>query len=498
MLISHKQKRLFDINKLINKYQSNNKKIIHAHGVFDLLHVGHIRHLELAKKQGDILVVTITTDEFVNKGPNRPVFDENLRSYAIASLEYVDYVCLSPFPTSVEAINIIKPNVFVKGEEFKEQEDITGGILKEIKAVQNNGGKVAYLGDIVYSSSNIINFIGLDKIHKNRNYFSKIKKIYDLDELIKWIDKLSDLQVTVIGETIIEEYIYCEGKGQSLKDPVLSVKRQNSLLHPGGALFIANILSELINNVKLITDFDIHESKLLEKNIINKKIEYININKFGIIWRQKIIDKDSGNKIFEILNYNENKITEKQPLLDSIFENDILFISDHGLGFIDKNLAESVSKSNSFVSLNIQCNPENSGINSIKKYKRADHCCLSGHEFELEIGTRKEKINNPLKELNKYINCDNFTITDGKKGTRHFSEGKNRIKAPAIANKVLDRVGAIDIVFAVSSLLVSIGAPQEVVGFYSNLASAIHVAENGNTNTITKEKILRFTTSLLK
>ena len=399
MLNSSKLKKLSNINTAINKHRDNNKKIILAHGVFDLLHVGHIRHLELAKKQGDILVVTITTDEFVNKGPNRPVFDENLRSYAIASLEYVDYVCLSPFPTSVEAINIIKPNVFVKGEEFKEQEDITGGILKEIKAVENNGGKVAYLGDIVYSSSNIINFIGLDNVHKHKNYFNAIKRSYDLEELIKWIEKLSSLQVTVIGETILEEYIYCEGKGQSLKDPVLSVKRENSLLHPGGALFIANILSEFINEVKLITDFDIHEGILLEKNIINSNIQYININKLGIIWRQKIIDKDSGNKIFEILNYNESKIKQEQSLLQSNYLNDILFISDHGLGFIDKNLAENVSKSNTFVSLNIQCNPENSGINSIKKYKKANHCCLSGHEFELEIGTRKEKINNPLKSL---------------------------------------------------------------------------------------------------
>ena len=498
MLTSYKQKKLSDIKTEINSQKYNNKRIIHAHGVFDLLHVGHIRHLELAKKQGDILVVTITTDEFVNKGPNRPVFDENLRSYAIASLEYVDYVCLSPFPTSVEAINIIKPNVFVKGEEFKEQEDITGGILKEIKAVENNGGKVAYLGDIVYSSSNLINFIGLENIHKHKNYFNAIKRSYDLDELINWIEKLSNLEVTVIGETILEEYIYCEGKGQSLKDPVLSVKRENSLLHPGGALFIANILSKFINKVKLITDFDIHEKTLLENDILNKNVEYINIDKFGIIWRQKIIDKDSGNKIFEILNYNESQITEDQSLLESIYGNEILFISDHGLGFIDKNFAESINTTNTFVSLNIQCNPENSGINSIKKYKKANHCCLSGHEFELEIGTKREEINNPLKELNKYINCDNLTITDGKKGTRHFSEGKNRIKAPAIANKVLDRVGAVDVVFAVSSLLVSIGAPLEVVGFYSNLASAIHVAENGNTNTINKEKILRFTTSLLK
>ena len=143
--------KILEINKLgnlITNYKKENKIVVHAHGVFDLLHVGHIRHLELAKKQGDILIVSVTIDEFVNKGPNRPVFNENLRSYAVASLEFVDYVCFSINATSVEVINIIKPDIFVKGEEFKENKDITGGIQKETNAVEKIGGKVIYLGDV--------------------------------------------------------------------------------------------------------------------------------------------------------------------------------------------------------------------------------------------------------------------------------------------------------------------------------------------------------------
>ena len=117
----------------------NGSKIVHAHGVFDLLHVGHIRHLEQAKELGDILVVTITPDQFVNKGPHRPAFNERLRAHALAALESVDYVAVTDSPTSVEAIECLKPDTFVKGKEFKDLKDMTGAVTHEAEAVKAAG-----------------------------------------------------------------------------------------------------------------------------------------------------------------------------------------------------------------------------------------------------------------------------------------------------------------------------------------------------------------------
>ena len=85
---------MYDL-KTIRKMQQEGKKIVHCHGVFDLLHVGHIRHLNHAKKIGDVLVVSITSDRFVNKGPNRPAFTQSLRAEALSSLECVDYVLIT-------------------------------------------------------------------------------------------------------------------------------------------------------------------------------------------------------------------------------------------------------------------------------------------------------------------------------------------------------------------------------------------------------------------
>src|SRR5947208_15717660 len=111
----NKVRRLEDLSQTLATVRESGKKIVHCHGVFDLLHIGHIKHLEAARKLGDLLVVTITPDRFVNKGPHRPAFPERLRAEALASLACVDYVAINQWPTAVATIELLKPSLFVKG-----------------------------------------------------------------------------------------------------------------------------------------------------------------------------------------------------------------------------------------------------------------------------------------------------------------------------------------------------------------------------------------------
>ena len=134
------------------------RRVVHCHGVCDLLHIGHIRHLEQAKAMGDVLVVTVTPDRYVNKGPSRPVFTEALRAEAIAALDCVDYVAINRWPIAEETIKLLRPDWYVKGSDYTESEnDRTGGISKEEAAVQSVGGQIAFTDDITFSSSNLIN-----------------------------------------------------------------------------------------------------------------------------------------------------------------------------------------------------------------------------------------------------------------------------------------------------------------------------------------------------
>ena len=98
-----KSKKIINIDKakkLIKQLRIKNKKIVLCHGVFDLLHIGHIKHFQEAKSFGDILIVTITPDKYVNKGPNRPAFNSQLRSESLQALECIDYVVVNKWQTA--------------------------------------------------------------------------------------------------------------------------------------------------------------------------------------------------------------------------------------------------------------------------------------------------------------------------------------------------------------------------------------------------------------
>ena len=97
-----------NLKKIVVKLKAKRKKIVLCHGVFDLLHVGHINHFQEAKSYGDTLIVSVTADEYVNKGPKKPVFNEKLRIEAIAALNTVDYVALNSTPTAINIIQKIK------------------------------------------------------------------------------------------------------------------------------------------------------------------------------------------------------------------------------------------------------------------------------------------------------------------------------------------------------------------------------------------------------
>ena len=99
--IAELSKRILDLKK-------KNKKIVHCHGVFDVLHVGHIKHFNTAKKLGDFLIVTVTPDKYVNKGPNRPIFSLESRMECIAALKFVDYVAANTSESATNAIKVLK------------------------------------------------------------------------------------------------------------------------------------------------------------------------------------------------------------------------------------------------------------------------------------------------------------------------------------------------------------------------------------------------------
>lgn len=151
--------KIFELEELapkIRKLKSAGKKIVLCHGCFDLMHPGHIKYFQAAKKMGDYLVVTITPDIYVDKGKGRPVFDQNLRVDSIAALECVDFVAINNWPTAEETLRLLRPHYYVKGQEFEKLQDKTGKIQREVEIVREIGAEMRFTHEIIFSSTELL------------------------------------------------------------------------------------------------------------------------------------------------------------------------------------------------------------------------------------------------------------------------------------------------------------------------------------------------------
>ena len=259
------------LTALVKKLKSQNKKIILCHGVFDLLHIGHIKYLQESSLKGDVLIVTVTEKKFVGKTPNRPFFSNQHRLEGIAALECVSYTMLNKSKTAVNIIKQLKPDFYCKGPDYKNfKDDLTGEIKNELRALKQVGGKFHITNTPTYSSSNLLNS-NYNTYSKNiRNNLKKIKikfnKKYHLEKELK---KIQSKKVVIIGESIIDEYTYCEALGKSGKEPILNFKEVKNDKFLGGSLAIANHLSSFCKEVKLISFMgkDFKYADFIKKNL---------------------------------------------------------------------------------------------------------------------------------------------------------------------------------------------------------------------------------------
>jgi len=151
-----KIKKLEELKSIVEELKKLNKKIITTNGVFDILHIGHIRYLQEAKKLGDILIIAVNSDSSTKqlKGPKRPLNDENDRAEALAALECIDYIVIFDEDNPIKFLEIIKPNIHVKGGDY----DLSQIIEKD--TVEENKGEIKLIPEIKgYSTTDLINKI---------------------------------------------------------------------------------------------------------------------------------------------------------------------------------------------------------------------------------------------------------------------------------------------------------------------------------------------------
>ncbi len=498
---------LDELAKELTTLRGKNARIVQCHGVFDLLHVGHIRHFEQAKRLGDILVVTLTPDRFVNKGKGRPAFPESLRAEVIAALDSVDFVAINRWPSACETIRLLQPHIFAKGDEFKDLKDTINHVSMEEEAVRMVGGQIAFTTDITFSSSALINQYLSTYPNEVKDFLAEFSSRFSPEQVLGYLKRAAGLKVLVLGETIIDEYQFCEVMGKSGKEPVLATRYAHTDRFGGGVVACANHLGSFCDRVDMVTflgEGGDHESFVRANLKANIQPTFFYKSKSPTIVKLRFVEQYLSQKLFEVYHMNDAPLTTAEndqfcAHLDKVVPNyDVVIVADYGHGLLTKEVIQVLCKQSRFLAVNTQSNAGNNGMNTISKYPRADYVCLAHREFALETRDRNLPAEEQVLAVSRKLQCQSLMSTLGRHGTLTYSDSQGFTRVPAFATQIIDRVGAGDAVLCLTSLCVALGAPPEIVGFIGNVVGAEAVAIMGNQRAIERVPLYRHIECLLK
>lgn len=495
--------KILDYNQLkLLKKKHKNKKIILCHGVFDLLHIGHINYFSAAKKLGDILVVSVTEDKFVNKGPGRPAFKIKNRIEFLKEINSINFVCISNAPTAEKIIKNLKPNIYCKGiDYYKTSNKQDKNLNLEIKALKSIGGRFSIIKEESFSSSKTINDNGLQNFSEDcREFINSIRKNFNLSKILKRLELIRNKKVLLLGETIIDKYITTEAVGKSGKEPIMVVKKKKDIKFIGGIGYVANLCTSFAKEVNLVSFLGQirNEKKFVLKNL-NKKIKhnFLIKNNSPTILKTRYLDDYKKSKIIGIYDINDEPLSIKEEnqfiklLKNKLDKSDLVIIADYGHGIFTKKIRKLISNNRKKIFLNTQINSFNRGYHTVFKYKKVNTLVINESELRYETSDGTSKVLNLVKKLRAKVTADNIIVTQGISGSL-FINCKNwsTISCPAFNQKSVDTVGAGDTFLAFTALCLGSGLDPRLTLLISSLAASYSTNQVGNVD-IFDYKILK-------
>ena len=483
------------------------KTVVQSHGIFDLIHPGVITHLNEAKEQGDVLIVTLINDKSVQNMPGRPVFPDKLRLENVVSLTQVDYVCLVDDSPSFHCVVPISPDVFAKGEDYLERD-------KQIHGERTNSMENSIFGKsrihetkgFSFNSTQIINSLLDIYPETTKSYIREFSKKYSFNDIVDKINGLQDMKVLLIGDGIIDEYYYCESMGKSPKAQLIVNKYVTHEVFAGGAFAIANHVAGICDKVQLVTLLgreDSREDFILENLKPNVGTKFFYRDDGPSIVKRRYISQHHKQKIFEINHINDNDISEKLEsevfdyIKSVVHEYDLILVSDFGHGFITDNLIGEIEEFPIKMAVNAQTNGANAGYNLITKYKNTNFICLDAPEARLATQEKHAEIEYVASKLLNEINMDCLIITVGAGGSICINREGEINLTPALATKVVDVIGAGDAFVSLSSLCFALEMPIDLVSFFGNAIGALSVRIVGNKRPVEGHEIKEFIHTIL-
>jgi rfaE bifunctional protein kinase chain/domain len=324
----------------------------------------------------------------------------------------------------------------------------------------------------------------------------------------KNIDDFKKLKILVIGETIIDQYNFCEAVGKSGKEPMLVLKEIRKEQYLGGVLSIARNVAQFSNKISVISMIgekkeylkDINKS--LPKNI---KANFIYKEDSPTIVKKRYVDSISKSKVIGIYNINDEILNKKDEasfnkLLNSeIKKNDLVIVSDYGHGLISKKSADLICKKSKFLALNTQVNASNIGYHTIKNYKNFNTLIINEKEIRHEMRDKISKLEVLMRHLSKEKNIKNLIVTMGSSGVLLYNKLKNKFyPADAYAHNIVDKIGAGDTMLSLIGPCLKSSIDIDTTLLISSLAAAQSVESIGNKDSVDKLKMLKTLETIIK
>jgi len=493
-------RKIVKINKLssILKKLSKKQKTILCHGNFDVVHPGHIRHLNYAKSKADILVVSITSDANIKKGNYRPFVPENLRAQSLAAFEMVDYVMIDRNEKPLSSLKILQPDYFAKGFEYNSG-SLPEATKEEAEVVEGYGGEMIFTpGDIVYSSTQLLN-LSQPKIDNFKLInLMKANKI-SFQNLKKNLKNLKNSTVHVIGDTIVDTYTNTNLIGGNTKTPTPSLHFLNKTDYIGGAAIVAKHIRSTGAKVCFTTvlgndglkNFVIKDLKKagIKVNVIIDKTRPTT-NKNTVVCKEyKMLKIDSldNHPISERITKQISKYIKNE-------KNNIVIFSDFRHGIFNKTSIPLFIKSINKNSLRVADSQVATRWGNILDFKDFDLITPNEREVRFSLADQDSNLSELTRNLIKQAKFKNLILKLGEKGLFAVNSSENQnysFTIPSFVKSLNDAVGAGDALLSYASLSLLTSKSLVVAAILGSFAAACSCEINGNETIKPKAVLLK-------
>jgi len=469
------------INKLLMEYE--NKKIVFISGKFNFIHPGHLRLINFAKTCGDILIVGLFNDDY-----SEVFVSEKDRVSSINQLEAIDEVIVFPNDSLNSIIEKLEPSIVVKGREFSHMTNSEKAIIEEY------GGRLIFSADEAkFSSRDLIRkeLLGSSefKNFKKDSFFLNRHSISQ-NRLTELVNLFSSLNVVIVGDLIIDEYVYCEALGMSQEDPTIVVSPIDTARFVGGAGIVSAHVAGLgakSTYITVVGDDATGEAAKVSLENYGVQHHFITDSTRPTTLKQRY---RSGSKtLLRVNNLKSHDLEEKEcvefvhKFLFNIKQVDLVIFSDFNYGCLPQNLVDSISQYCKKEKIPYVADSQaSSQMSDVSRFKGSK--LISATEREVRLATNDfksgiQQISNCLVEKSE---AKNLIVKLGAEGLVALANNPNYKTDSLMAfnSNPVDTAGAGDALLATVALSIKLGATIWEASYLGNVAAAIQVSRLGN------------------